>query len=182
MVKILVIHGPNLQLLGERRPDVYGRTGLEQINAQLRQQASPRSAILEIVQSNHEGEIVDRIGQARRTCQGLLINPAAYTHTSVAIRDAIEASGLPAVEVHLSNIYARESFRHQSLTAPVCRGQVTGFGPASYTLGLEALLHLMQQAQHQPATSSAPAPAKAAAKPAPRPAPRPARPRPKRKR
>ena len=184
MVKILVIHGPNLQLLGDRRPDVYGRAGLEQINAQLRQQASVRGTILEIVQSNHEGEIIDRIGQARRTCQGLLINPAAYTHTSIAIRDAIEAAGLPTVEVHLSNIYARESFRRQSLTAPVCRGQVTGFGPASYTLGLEALLQLIQQAQ-QPASvapvthAAAKAHVTPAARPRPRPAPR--RPAPKKR-
>ena len=195
MLKILVIHGPNLQLLGERRPDVYGRAGLEQINTHLRQQASTRGAILEIVQSNHEGEIVDRIGQAKRSCQGLLINPAAYTHTSIAIRDAIEAAGLPAVEVHLSNIYAREPFRHHSLTAPVCRGQITGFGAASYAMGLEALLQIIQQAQSQTApvaavtkapTRPSPTPPKSRVKPRPkprRPAPkRRPQPKPKRKR
>ena len=142
-MRILVIHGPNLQLLGRRRPDVYGTADLEAINRDLRSSAARRGATLTIVQSNHEGEIVERIGSAKGRYDGLLINPAAYTHTSVAIRDAVEAAGLPAVEVHLSNIYAREPFRHQSLIAPVCRGQVSGFGPLSYRLGLEALLALL---------------------------------------
>lgn len=142
MKKILVIHGPNLQLLGMRQPDIYGTADLKKINAGLKALAARHGATVEVVQSNHEGEIVDRIGKAKGRVDALLINPAAYTHTSVAIRDAIEASGLPAVEVHLSNIYAREPFRHQSLIAPVCRGQVSGFGAASYRLGLEALLAL----------------------------------------
>ena len=140
MRKILVIHGPNLQLLGKRKTSVYGTTDLATINRDLTRLANTHKAALTIVQSNHEGEIVERIGEAKGRFDGLLINPAAYTHTSVAIRDAIEAAGIPAVEVHLSNIYAREAFRHQSLIAPVCAGQVSGFGPASYRLGLEALL------------------------------------------
>ena len=141
-MKILVIHGPNLQLLGRRNPGIYGTANLATINRELKQLAAKRRASLAIVQSNHEGEIVELIGSAKGRFDALLINPAAYTHTSVAIRDAIEAAGIPAVEVHLSNIYAREAFRHQSLIAPVCRGQVSGFGPASYRLGLEALLAL----------------------------------------
>lgn len=141
-MKILVIHGPNLQLLGQRNPEVYGTTDLGAINRELKAIASQRGALLDVFQSNHEGEIVERIGAAKGKFEAILINPAAYTHTSVAIRDAIEASGLPAVEVHLSNIYARESFRQHSLIAPVCRGQVSGFGSASYRLGLEALLDL----------------------------------------
>ena len=142
MKKILVIHGPNLQLLGTRQPDIYGTADLAKINADLKKHAVTRGVTLEILQSNHEGDIVERIGTAKGRYDALLINPAAYTHTSVAIRDAIEACGLPAVEVHLSNIYAREPFRHQSLIAPVCLGQVSGFGPASYRLGLDALLTL----------------------------------------
>ena len=139
---ILVIHGPNLQLLGARQPTVYGRNDLAKINRALRRQAAAQGAELTIVQSNHEGEIVDVIGRAKGEYRAILINPAAYTHTSVAIRDAIEACGVPAVEVHLSNIYARESFRHQSLIAPVCRGQISGFGASSYRLGLEAAIEL----------------------------------------
>ena len=139
-MKILVIHGPNLQLLGARQPSIYGNANLQAINKALQRLASQRRAILTIVQSNHEGKIVELIGEAKGRFDGILINPAAYTHTSVAIRDAIEAAGLPAVEVHLSNIYAREPFRHQSLIAPVCRGQVSGFGARSYALGLDALL------------------------------------------
>ena len=139
-MRILVIHGPNLQLLGRREPGIYGKANLATINRELKQLAAKRRASLTIAQSNHEGEIVELIGSAKGRFDALLINPAAYTHTSVAIRDAIEAAGIPAVEVHLSNIYAREAFRHHSLIAPVCRGQVSGFGAASYRLGLEALL------------------------------------------
>ncbi len=142
--KILVIHGPNLQLLGSRQPEWYGRKDLAAIDRQLRQLAAARGADVTIVQSNHEGKIVELIGGAGRSYQALLINPAAYTHTSVAIRDAIEAAGIPAVEVHLSNIYAREPFRHQSLIAPVCRGQISGLGDTSYRLGLEAAIELAQ--------------------------------------
>ena len=160
-MKVLVIHGPNLQLLGRRAPSIYGTAELSSINRQLHQAAAARGATLTIVQSNHEGEIVERIGSAKGRFDGLLINPAAYTHTSVAIRDAIEGAGIAAVEVHLSNIYAREPFRHQSLVAPVCRGQVSGFGPASYRLGLEALLGLLSQPSPAP-TALARRPARAA--------------------
>jgi 3-dehydroquinate dehydratase-2 len=139
-MKILVIHGPNLQLLGGRQPTIYGTADLTSINRDLERLAGLRGATLTIVQSNHEGEIVELIGGSKGRYDAVLINPAAYTHTSVAIRDAVEACGLPTVEVHLSNIYAREPFRHQSLIAPVCRGQVSGFGAASYRLGLEAIL------------------------------------------
>ena len=141
-LRILVIHGPNLQLLGKRQPQIYGSANLAQINRQLRQQATRSGVRLTIVQSNHEGEIVERIGRTKGSYQALLINPAAYTHTSVAIRDAIEAAGVPAVEVHLSNISAREPFRQRSLISPVCHGQISGFGPTSYRLGLEAAIEL----------------------------------------
>ena len=139
-MKILVIHGPNLQLLGSREPTIYGTADLAAINRDLTRLAATRGARLTIIQSNHEGEIVELIGRAKTRYDALVINPAAYTHTSVAIRDAIEAVGIPAIEVHLSNIYAREPFRHHSMIAPVCRGQVSGFGPLSYRLGLEAAL------------------------------------------
>ncbi len=144
--KILVIHGPNLNLLGQREPDVYGKTTLEEINRLLEKTAKANRITLEFFQSNHEGEIVDRIGQAKKRGMGaVLINPAAYTHTSIAIRDAVAAVSIPTVEVHLSNIYAREEFRHTSLIAPVCHGQVSGFGANSYVLGLEALIGLIKK-------------------------------------
>ena len=141
---ILVIHGPNLNLLGTRLPGIYGRTTLKQMNERLAREAKALKVKLEFLQSNHEGAIVEAIGQARGRCAGLLINPAAYTHTSVAIRDAVEAAGLPAVEVHLSNIYSRESFRHLSLIAPVASGQISGFVVDSYRLGLHALVGLIR--------------------------------------
>ena len=142
-MKILVIHGPNLQLLGRRQPSIYGTTDLTTINQELKRLAAKHKILLTIVQSNHEGDIVERIGSAKGRYDALLINPAAYTHTSVAIRDAIEAAGILAVEVHLSNIYARESFRQHSLIAPVCQGQVSGFGPLSYRLGFDAIVGLL---------------------------------------
>ncbi len=145
MKKILVIHGPNLNLLGSREPGIYGRTTLKQINDALRKIAKTRDTRLTIVQSNHEGEIVDLIGKNKSVYQGILINPAAYTHTSVAIRDALAAAGIITVEVHLSNIYSREEFRHKSLITPVVKGTILGFGPQSYTLGLEALLDLIEK-------------------------------------
>jgi 3-dehydroquinate dehydratase-2 len=146
MKRILIIHGPNLNLLGEREQSIYGKVTLKEINAKLEKLAGQDHVVLEILQSNHEGEIVDAIGQAKKNqIQGILINPAAYTHTSVAIRDALLAVGLPTVEVHLSNIYAREDFRHTSLIAPVCSGQVSGFGEESYLLGLRALINLLNQ-------------------------------------
>ncbi len=144
MKKILVIHGPNLNLLGQREENVYGDTSLDQINEQLTRQAADLQVELDIFQSNHEGEIVDKIGSVSHSgASGILINPAAYTHTSVAIRDAIAAVKIPAVEVHLSNIYAREEFRHTSLSAPVCHGQISGFGVNSYYLGLTAIVKLI---------------------------------------
>ena len=139
-VKVLVIHGPNLGLLGERQPTVYGKETLKEINESLQKTAKHHGLDLTIKQSNHEGEIVDLIGGSKKRYKAILINPAAYTHTSVAIRDAVEACGLPVVEVHLSNIYAREKFRQRSLIAPVCVGQVSGFGAESYRLGLLACL------------------------------------------
>jgi len=144
MKKILVIHGPNLNLLGTREPTIYGRTTLAEINNELKKIAKARKFILTIKQSNHEGEIVDWIGQAKAKFSGILINPAAYTHTSVAIRDAIAASGIMAIEVHLSNIYSREKFRQKSLVTPVATGTIMGFGPKSYTLGLLALIDLIE--------------------------------------
>jgi 3-dehydroquinate dehydratase-2 len=140
MKKILVVHGPNLQLLGEREVPVYGKVTLKQINAALEREAAVLGVTLEVLQSNHEGEIVDRIGGSRGEFSGILINPAAYTHTSVAIRDALAACSLPAVEVHLSNIYKREDFRQHSMTAPACVAQVAGLGANSYLLGLRGLV------------------------------------------
>jgi len=144
MGKILVIHGPNLNLLGEREPQVYGQATLDNINQKIKDWAKKKNVDVEIVQSNHEGEIVDLIGKAKQKFNVLLINPAAYTHTSVAIRDAISAVGIPTIEIHLSNIYAREDFRHTSLIAPVSIGQVCGFGEDSYLLGLEAALRILK--------------------------------------
>jgi 3-dehydroquinate dehydratase-2 len=146
MKKILVIHGPNLNLLGEREPKIYGKVSLDEINKKLKNIAAKAKFSLAVLQSNHEGEIVEKIGLAKKEFSGILINPAAYTHTSVAIRDAVSASGLPCVEVHLSNIYAREEFRHTSLIAPVASGQISGFGMDSYFLGLEALIKIINRA------------------------------------
>ncbi|MBN2453400.1 MAG: type II 3-dehydroquinate dehydratase [Candidatus Omnitrophica bacterium] len=143
MRNILVIHGPNLQLLGTREVDLYGKVTIDEINRELKDLAASKKVALEILQSNHEGEIVEAIGAARGKFGAILINPAAYTHTSVAIRDAISAVSIPTVEVHLSNIYGREEFRHTSLIAPVAKGQVSGFGKASYLLGLEAAIGLL---------------------------------------
>ncbi len=137
MKKVLVINGPNLDLLGKREKDIYGEETLEDINKSLEAIAKEEGVKLEFFQSNHEGDIVDKIGST--DAAGILINPAAYTHTSVAICDAISAKTIPSVEVHLSNIYAREEFRHKSLIAPVVTGQISGFGKTSYLLGLRAL-------------------------------------------
>jgi 3-dehydroquinate dehydratase-2 len=143
MKKVLVIHGPNLNLLGKREPNIYGKTTLNEINDKLRGIARKRKVSLVIRHSNYEGEIVDLIGKNKDRFVGLLINPAAYTHTSVAIRDAIASSGIPTVEVHLSNIYCREEFRQKSLISPVVKGTIMGFGDKSYYLGLEALIDLI---------------------------------------
>ena len=143
MKKIFVIHGPNLNLLGKREPDIYGRVTLKQINNELKKIARKRKVSLTIKQSNYEGEIVDLIGKMKNKYDALLINPAAYTHTSVAVRDAIAAASILTVEVHLSNIYSREEFRQKSLISPVAKGTIMGFGPKSYILGLEALIDLL---------------------------------------
>ena len=143
MKKILIIHGPNLNLLGSREPGIYGRVTLRQINDELKKIGKKRKVSLTIKQSNYEGEIVELIGKMKNRFDGLLINPAAYTHTSVAIRDAIAAANILTVEVHLSNIHTREEFRHKSLISPVVKGTIMGFGPKSYSLGLEALIDLL---------------------------------------
>ena len=146
MSKILVIHGPNLNLLGEREQDIYGKATLADVNSILEKIAKQDKIDIQFFQSNHEGEIVDKIGGAKKEgVQAIVINPAAYTHTSVAIRDAILAVRIPTIEVHLSNIYAREEFRHKSLIAPACHGQITGFGVHSYVLGLQAAIKLIKK-------------------------------------
>ena len=138
MRKVLVIHGPNLNLLGEREPNVYGAVTLDEINREMTEFAGKNNLELKIVQSNHEGEIVEVIQNSRNWADVLIINPAAYTHTSVAIRDALAAVKVPAIEVHLSNIHAREGFRQMSHISPVALGQITGFGKNSYLLALQA--------------------------------------------
>lgn len=138
--EVLVLHGPNLNLLGRREPEVYGSVTLDDIDELLREKARSLNVRLSCFQSNSEGALVDAIQQAWGQADGLLINPAAYTHTSVAVRDAIAAVAIPTVEVHLSNIYRREPFRHHSYVAPVAVGQVSGFGYRSYLLGLQALV------------------------------------------
>jgi 3-dehydroquinate dehydratase-2 len=139
MQKFLVIHGPNLNLLGKRKPQVYGNMNLEKINGEIENFAKDKKIDIEIIQSNDEGEIVDAIQKAE-SYSAIVINPGGYTHTSVAIRDAIEAVDTPTVEVHISNIYAREGFRHKSMSAPVCLGQISGLGWYGYILALEYLI------------------------------------------
>ena len=140
-MKILFLNGPNLNLLGQRQPDIYGTTTLADIEAAVRAQAEGRAEI-EFRQTNDEGELVTWIQDAASAADVAVINAAGYTHTSVALRDSIAASDVPVIEIHLSNIHAREEFRHNSLIAPVCEGQICGFGPTSYVLGLEAALTL----------------------------------------
>lgn len=139
-MKILFLNGPNLNLLGQREPDVYGKTTLAEIEANVREHAARLKVEIDFRQTNLEGELVGWIQQARGKFDVIVLNAAAYTHTSVALRDAIAASGIPTIEIHLSNIHAREEFRHKSIIAPVCKGQVCGFGPHSYILGLEAAI------------------------------------------
>jgi len=140
MSDILVLHGPNMNLLGRREPHIYGKTTLAEVNARLQALAAQHGATLRIIQSNHEGVLVDAIQEAAGWAQGILINPAGLTYSGYSIRDAIAGVAIPAVEVHISNIFAREAFRALSVIAPVCKGQICGFGVESYLLGLLALL------------------------------------------
>ena len=141
-MKILFLNGPILILLGTREPDVYGHTTLADIEAQVRARAAQLKVEVDFRQSNQEGELVSWIQEAKGKFQVIVLNAAAYTHTSVALRDAISAVAVPTIEIHLSNVHAREEFRHKSLIAPVCQGQICGFGEKSYILGLEAALYV----------------------------------------
>ena len=146
MAKILVINGPNLDLLGTREPEIYGKTTMEEINAKMGEIAKKQGVEIEFFQSNHEGEIVDKIGRViKENFNIIIINPAAYTHTSLAIKDAIQAVDIPAIEVHLSNIYSREEVRQNSLIAPACIGQISGFGAESYCLAFSAAIAALKQ-------------------------------------
>ncbi|MBC8336928.1 MAG: type II 3-dehydroquinate dehydratase [Anaerolineales bacterium] len=140
MTTLLVLHGPNLNLLGTREPEIYGDLTLAEIDQKLAEAASAKDVEIYSIQSNSEGALVDALQEAAKKADGVIFNPAGYTHTSVALRDAVAAIGIPVIEVHLSNVYAREEFRKQSLIAPVCLGKITGFGWMSYRLALEALI------------------------------------------
>jgi 3-dehydroquinate dehydratase-2 len=144
-MKILILHGPNLNLLGRREPEVYGSMTLDDINNKLIELGRELGAEVTCLQSNHEGALIDALHEARAWADGVVFNPGAYTHTSVALRDAISAIQIPVVEVHLSNVYAREEFRHVSMLSAVCRGKVVGFGWRSYTAGLRTLVEVLQE-------------------------------------
>lgn len=145
MLKIRLIHGPNLNMLGVREPDVYGSMSLDEIDTRIKAHADEIGVQVEISQFNSEGEMIDAIQAARESADALVINPGAYTHYSIAVRDAVASVGIPTVEVHLSNIQSREQFRKESVIAPVCAGQISGFGAFSYILGLDAAKHLAQE-------------------------------------
>ena len=147
MTRVMVIHGPNLDLLGTREPSIYGDHNLDEINAMIEKEAGDLGIEVRIMQSNREGDIVDALHEAMNWAQVILINPAGYTHTSVVVFDALEAIRLPAIEVHLSNIHAREDFRAKSITARACVGQISGFGAHSYLLGLRAAKALAERSR-----------------------------------
>ena len=148
-MNILLVHGPNLNLLGKRQPEIYGTQTLDNINHYLIQVAQKQGIELKAFQSNHEGEIVSKIGANIDWANGILINPAAYTHTSIAIRDALSAVSIPVIEIHLSNIYKREDFRHHSYVSPIAVGVICGFGNHSYELALNAMINILQQIEKE---------------------------------
>lgn len=145
MLKILLIHGPNLNLLGWREPSIYGTVSLDEINARMKKVAAENNAELTVFQSNSEGALVDAIHDARNWADGIVINPGAYSHYSIALRDALSAVKLPTIEVHLSNIHAREEFRHKLVLTPVCVGMICGLGWRSYLYGLQALISVLEE-------------------------------------